>query len=210
MAAAEETARVKAETALRKLPPAELAGIQARLGLSDDLEGQDEIIHHAVPVLAAKILARQAAAAMATMAEAQPNIRQQEVLSLESTAVDNKPRMSPAAATPNPRSPTNGYNDNYTPDSGMSGGYSRDDEVAEGAGLPETRMARPRKEGSEREWVSVGGDGEERGWVGEKGKRRWVGPVGERPPRQRHESRQPEAPLAPGERAYFATCPRYM
>lgn len=35
-----------------------------------------------------------------------------------------------------------------------------------------------------------------------------MGAPGEKPPRQRHAKRQPDPPLAPGERSYFATCPR--
>lgn len=144
---AEETA----EAILRRLSPSELEGTKARLGLDDNLQG-DDIIEEAVPILAAKIRARAAA---------------QEVGRSAAVAAEYLPEDAAVSASSPPS-----------------------------AGLA-----------SAGDWV--GEDGVERGWVGEKGKRRWVGAPGEKPPRQRHANREPERPLAPGERSYFATCPRY-
>lgn len=73
--------------------------------------------------------------------------------------------------------------------------------------VPEPVLRSP-AEASRVDWAGGDGDGVERGWVGEKGSRRWVGAPGEKPPRQRHADREPEPPLAPGQRSYFATCPR--
>lgn len=150
----------KAEAALRRLSPAELEGMKARLGLDDALQGED-IISHAVPVLAAKIRQREMAQEVGLRA-APPAERGAN----EETA-PAPPHAQSAASVPAPRS-----------------------------------MA----ESSRLDWE--GGDGVERGWVGEKGSRRWVGAPGEKPPRQRHADREPEPPLAPGQRSYFATCPR--
>lgn len=54
-------AEAQAEAALRKLSPSELAGMKSRLGLDDSLEGEEQILASAVPILADKIRARAAA-----------------------------------------------------------------------------------------------------------------------------------------------------
>lgn len=188
---AEEAARLKAETILRKLTPQELEGIKTRLGLDDSLEGVDNIIDQAVPILVAKILARQV---------------QSERMEQES----NYPETGTAELNGNPSGAplgSNGYpSDDVNAPSGptpRSSAAADDDSVKS-----EPHLTRPQEEASKGEWVAIGTDGEERGWVGEKGNRRWVGPPGEKPPRQRRVDREAEVPLAPGERAYFATCPR--
>lgn len=56
----EDGAEARAEKALRKLSPSELSGMKARLGLDPSLEGGEDIIAQAVPVLADKIRARAA------------------------------------------------------------------------------------------------------------------------------------------------------
>lgn len=56
-----DDAEAKAEAALRKLSPSELAGMKSRLGLDDSLEGDELIVLSAVPILASKIRARAAA-----------------------------------------------------------------------------------------------------------------------------------------------------
>lgn len=58
---ADGDAEAKAEAALRKLSPSELAGMKSRLGLDESLEGEEKILAGAVPVLAEKIRARAAA-----------------------------------------------------------------------------------------------------------------------------------------------------
>lgn len=57
----DDDAEARAETALRKLSPSELSGMKGRLGLDLSLEGGEDIIAQAVPVLADKIRARAAA-----------------------------------------------------------------------------------------------------------------------------------------------------
>lgn len=151
-----KTAANKAEAALRKLTPEELEGMKARLNLNNELQGE-EILSQAVPILAVKIQAREAAQRVGRSA---------------------------------------GIAAEYTP--GKAANTS-----------PTPRVQIEDQEGVRNQGDWVGEDGVERGWVGEKGHRRWVGAPGEKPPRQRHANREPEAPLGPGQRAYFATCPRY-
>lgn len=142
-----------AESVLRRLSPSELEGMKGRLGLDDSLEGE-ETIAQAVPLIAAKIRAREAA---------------QEGQSAAVAAEQRPP-----------------------------------------ADMKELQLKISRQitsQSSEANWA--GEDGVERGWVGDKGNRRWVGAPGEKPPRQRHAKREPDPPLAPGQRSYFATCPRY-
>eukprot|EP00903_Cladosiphon_okamuranus_P014023 g13040.t1 len=142
-------AEAKADAALRKLSPSELAGMKSRLGLDESLESEEEILAGAVPILADKIRARAAA---------------EEV---PSTPLSSASLRSPAEQA--------------------SGGSAAQDNWAGGASS---------------------GSGVGKDWVVEKGSRRWVGAPGEKPPRQRHVNREPEPPLAPGQRSYFATCPR--
>lgn len=188
---AEEAAHLKAETTLRKLTPQELQGIKSKLGLDDSLEGADNIIDRAVPILVAKILARQA----------QFRRMEQESNSPETgTAELNGSPAGEPQASDGYRNDEADVPNGVTPRSSAGGGGNSVKSAP--------RMARSHKEGSKGEWVTIGADGEERGWVGEKGNRRWVGPPGEKPPRQRRVDREGEVPLAPGQRAYFATCPR--
>ncbi|CAM9675130.1 unnamed protein product [Ectocarpus fasciculatus] len=162
----EDDAEERAENALRKLSPSELSGMKARLGLDLGLEGGEDIIAQAVPVLADKIRARAAAEELErSAAVSAQRLPAQQDSTKSSTSSPTAP-LSPAGQA-------------------SGGGSTRGD----WAGRTE-------------------GDGVEKGWVGEKGSRRWVGAPGEKPPRQRHAKRQPDPPLAPGQRSYFATCPR--
>lgn len=187
-----------------------------RLSLDNDLEGREEIIARAAPILAYKILAKQTAQSFRLNAQAVPDDGPR---SAPNAAPDDKNRRGADglgvdfhgdgnnASPPESNKSNSPYKrrigDNHEPASDVPGGNS-----ARSGAAGEARLARSRKAGSKGEWVTMGGDGEERGWVGEKGSRRWVGPPGEKPPRQRHTDRESEVPLAPGQRAYFATCPR--
>ncbi|CBJ31304.1 conserved unknown protein [Ectocarpus siliculosus] len=162
-----DDAEARAETALRKLSPSELSGMKARLGLDLSLEGGEDIIAQAVPVLADKIRAK---------AAAQESERSAAVPAQHQPAPQQDPTKRSTSSSTVPLSPA---------EQASAGGSPRGD------------------------WAGgAEGDGVEKGWVGEKGSRRWVGAPGEKPPRQRHAKRQPDPPLAPGERSYFATCPR--
>lgn len=62
----DDGAEGKAEAVLRKLSPSELAGMKPRLGLDPGLEGEEEIIARAVPILADKIRTKSASQEVST------------------------------------------------------------------------------------------------------------------------------------------------
>ncbi|CAM9955913.1 unnamed protein product, partial [Scytosiphon promiscuus] len=157
----------KAEAVLRKLSSSELAGMKPRLGLDPGLEGDEEIIARAVPILAERIRAKSASQEVGRSTTAAAEIRPPQAAT-ETKTTTPKPAVA------------------LSPAEQASGGFSPQGDWAGGAA----------------------DEGVTRGWVGEKGSRRWVGAPGEKPPRQRHANREPEPPLAPGQRSYFATCPR--